>query len=154
MKAPGGVLLLLCWLLGSCASPSSIGFTKVKYYHLKEEENLGASDPMIDFERKYYLYGAVDQADLNVRVGNYYTFFWSADPAKGPVKLRFEYRNAPTGEAVHRLEYEIADVRKTNRTLVNVTGPVYLERGPVVAWRATLWQGGRSFGSTQSYLWD
>lgn len=152
-------LLAAALLCGACSSgPQSPGFTKVKYYHLKEEDadalrkqERGAS--MIRFERAHHLHGAVDQADREARYGHYFTFFWRGRPGSGPLTLRFEYRQADTAEQVHRIEQRIDQIRKRNQSRIQIIGESYHRRGKVTSWRASLWDGERLIDEEKSFLW-
>ena len=139
--------------LSSCASPPQ-GFTKVKIYRLNPTARITAVDPSIPFEQQHLLHGAVSNDDREARGGNYYTFFWTADDRSQPVKLRFEYRQSMTRSAVKRIETEIADVRRNNVTKVQITGEEYRTNGKILSWRATLVQGGKEIGTTQSFMWQ
>lgn len=138
--------------LSSCASKPQ-GFTKVKIYRLDPQSRITAVDPSIPFEQQHLLHGAVTLEDREARRGNYYTFFWKADDRTQPVKLRLEYRQAVTRSAVKKVEVDITDVKRNNVTKVQITGTEFQTNGKVLAWRASLWQGGKEIGSTQSFMW-
>ena len=139
--------------LASCASPPQ-GFSKVKIYRLDPNARITALDPSIPFEQQHLLYGAVNNDDRDARRGNYYTFFWKADDVAQPVKLRFEYRQSITRSAVKVIETEITGVRRNNVTKVQITGEEYQKNGKILSWRASLTQGGKEIGSTQSFMWQ
>ncbi len=138
--------------LSSCASKPQ-GFTKVKIYRLNPTAKINSVDPSIPFEQQYLLHGAVSNDDRQARSGNYYTFFWRADDRTQPVKLRFEYRQSVTRSAVKTMELDITDVKRNNVTHVQITGEGYQTNGKVLAWRATLMQGGKEIATTQSFMW-
>ena len=140
-------------VLSSCAAKPQ-GFIKVKIYRLDPTVKITAVDPSIPFEQKYLLHGAVSKADQESRRGNYYTFFWNADDLTQPVKLRFEYRQSVTRSAVKRQEIELAGVKRTNITKFQITGEEYQTNGKVLAWRASLIQGGKEIATTQSFMWQ
>lgn len=145
-------------VLASCASgPAQPGFSKIKDYHLKEDDRRAESmsiDPMLRFERQHFLHGAVTEEARRERFGNYYTFLWNAPPSQGPVTLRFDYRQSRAGERVFTYEQTIADVKERNLTSIRISGPPYHRFGPVVAWEATLSQNGQVLDSTRSFLWN
>lgn len=151
------LLIALLVSLSSCASsPTAIGFTKVKYYHLKDENTRTESysiDPMIRFERQHYFHGAVTQAQRLERLGHYYTLFWKAPSTGRPVTLRFEYRQSRTGERVATYEQVVNDVQEKNKTAFRITGESYHRDGRIVAWQATLLQDGKVLDQTRSFLW-
>lgn len=139
--------------LSACASKPQ-GFTKVKIYRLDADSRVNSVDPSISFEQKYHLHGAVTREERDARKGNYYTFFWKTDDRSTPVKMRFEYRQSATRSAVKKMEVDIADVKSSNVTRIQVTGEEFLKNGKVLAWRAVLFQGGREIATTQSFMWN
>lgn len=139
--------------LSSCASKPQ-GFSKVKIYRLDPMARITAVDPSIPFEQQHLLYGAVSNEDREARKGNYYTFFWNVDDASQPVTLRFEYRQSATRSAVKKQETVITAPKHKNATRFQITGEPYLTNGKVLAWRASLVQGGKEIGSTQSFMWQ
>ena len=154
--ATGLLLSLALALLGCSTTADKLGFTKVKYYHLKAEDDGSESmsiDPMIRFERQHYLYGAVTMEEKHNRLGHYYTLYWNGRPGGGPVKVRFEYRQSRTGERVFTYEQDINNVRAHNKTSLTITGEPYHRNGLVVAWQASLWQDGKMLDATRSFLW-
>ncbi len=154
-------LLLALFLLGfvtHCANtPVSTEFTKVKYFHLEDPEmSFGSfsTDPMIRFEKRHFLHGAVTEAEREERLGHYYTFFWEAPPNTPPLTLRFEFQQARTGEQVHYIDVPIVKVRHRNETLLQISGRPYQENGRVVAWQASLRRGAETLDVTRSFLWN
>jgi hypothetical protein len=138
--------------LSACASKPQ-GFTKVKIYRLDPDSRISSVDPSISFEQKHHLHGAVSREEREARKGNYYSFFWKTDDRSTPVKLRFEYRQAATRSEVRKMEVDIADVKSSNVTDLQVTGEEFAKNGKVLAWRAVLLQGGKEIATTQSYMW-
>ena len=81
---------------------------------------------------------------------------WKAkDTADGKLKVRVELRgvladNLPKSKV---LEAEIAPGKSGEWTEIKFTGDDYKNFGPVVAWRATLWNGADQVGEQKSFLW-
>ncbi len=147
---------LLVWTSGCASGPDKVGFTKVKYYHLKEQNRRAESmsiDPMLRFERQHFLHGAVTVEEKRDRVGHYYTMFWNAGPHRGPVTLRFAYRQSKAGERIFTHEQLVKDVKARNTTSFRITGGNYHRFGRVVAWEATLLESDRVIDTTRSFLW-
>lgn len=140
--------------LCSCTVPAPVGpgITKVKTYRLNPSKAPDTAEQAIVFEQKYYLHGAVSDADRDARRGTYYTFFFTPADNRMPVTARFEYRQQTTGFKVHAKEQTVRPDAKLLR--FNVSGTDFLERGQLLSWRVTLSQGGRSFGQRQSFLWN
>ena len=147
---------LLVVLVGCASGPEPVGFTKVKYYQLKDEDARAESysiDPMIRFERQHHFHGAVTKEQRRDRLGHYYTLFWNAPASRAPVTVRFEYRQSKTGERVSTFDRVVRDVRDQNKTALRITGDSYHRDGRVVAWQATLLQDGKVLDQTRSFLW-
>jgi hypothetical protein len=49
---------------------------------------------------------------------------------------------------------EVTNVRRSNWSNFQVTGPAYNGNGRVTSWKLTLERGGEIIGSQQSYLWE
>ncbi len=127
--------------------------TKVKIYHLQPTQRLRGTDPTINFERMYYLHGAVTLAEQMERAGQYYTCFWKAEDRTQPLTVKFEYRQQKTGLVTKVKEEQISDVRRSNITKFQVTGAEYQADGPVTSWRVSLMRGKELLVNSDSYLW-
>jgi hypothetical protein len=65
-----------------------------------------------------------------------------------------QYRQANTGLETFVMTQEVTDVRRSNWSSFQVTGPAYNGNGRVTSWKLTLERGGEVLGSQQSYLWE
>lgn len=139
--------------VSACASKPQ-GFTKVKIYRLNPNARIVSVDPSIPFELRHYLYGAVTNEDREARRGNYYTFFWNTQDTTQPAKIRFEYLQSATGFAKKQKLVEIDKVAHSNITQITVVGEEFHKDGKVLAWRATLIQGGKEIAQEKSALWE
>ncbi len=140
-------------VLSSCASKPQ-GFTKVKIYRLNPSVKVTAVDPSIPFEQEHLLHGAVTTLEREARRGNYYTFFWNARDTAQPAKIRFEYLQSATGFQKKQQLLEIPKVSRSNITKIQVTGDEYIKDGKILAWCATLIQGGKEIAQEKSALWE
>lgn len=139
--------------LSSCASKPQ-GFTKVKIYRLNPDARVVSVDPSIPFEQQHLLYGAVTKEERDARRGTYYTFFWNTQDVSQPAKLRFEYLQSATGFQKKQMVVDIEKVSHSNVTKLQITGPDFLKDGKVLAWCATLIQGGKEIAQEKSALWE
>lgn len=150
-------VLLGAWALSGCSTTGSKAsgtvISKVKYYHLQNGKVLDAADPMIPFEYKHLMHGAVTTSERREREGNYYTVFWKVDD-NAPVTVRMQYRQANTGSTVHTKAVDVSKPKGRNATRFQVTGSEYQENGKVTAWKANLIRGGQSIAGSQSFLWQ
>lgn len=150
-------LLVFTVLTSSCSSASKgPGGTvsKVKYFHLIPTERFRTSDRSIAFERQYLLRGAVTAAEQQERAGQYYSILWKVTDRTQPVTVKFQYRQANTGLETQVLTQEVTDVRRSNWSKFQITGPAYTANGRVTAWKLTLERAGEVLASQQSYLWE
>jgi hypothetical protein len=150
---PVAILLLLSACSSVSKGPAG-KVVKVKHFHLVPGERLVTADRSILFERQHLLHGAVSASEQRERAGHYYSFQWSVDDRSQPVTLRLQYRQANTGLDVQTLTQEVAEVRRSNWSKFQITGPAYHQNGRVTAWKLTLERGGEVLASQQSYLWE
>lgn len=130
-------------------------FSKTKLLFLdasKKSPLEPGQDRYVEFERKRALYGAITPSDQRERYGNYFTFMWDTKrPAD--VVVRLEYRQQALGPMVQTKEVSYRAASGHRITRFQVTGDDYLQYGRVLAWRATILEGGKVAAETRSYLW-
>ncbi|OAI41678.1 hypothetical protein AYO41_05325 [Verrucomicrobia bacterium SCGC AG-212-E04] len=152
------VLALAPLAPGRAAESKSNGyirFSKTKLFFLdasKKSPLEPGQDRYVEFERKRALYGAITPSDQRERYGNYFTFMWdSKRPAD--VVVRLEYIQQALGPMVQTKEIKYKAAYGHLITRFQVTGDDYLQYGRVLAWRATILEGGQVAAETRSYLW-
>lgn len=138
-------------LLASCGPREPL---EVKQFTVRETDPDWSQDLMVRGEVQKRLYGAVEQIDREKRKGQYYTARWRADPAAGPVTIRFQYRQAATGSRVRELSQTVAAQRGTGAVEFSIAGDSYLKGGRVLAWRMLLSQNGQNLAEKKSFLWE
>lgn len=148
------LLFCLLPLLGACtgSTPPLV----VKPFRMLDVEVDKAKDPMVRGEKQRRLHGAITSAERAERLGAYYTLLWS-DPAhagQGPVEVIFEYQRGATASKVLRLTRKFDSAETSGQTEFSFTGKDYLEKGRVLAWKATLTRGGRVVATEQSRMWE
>jgi hypothetical protein len=138
-------------LLAGCASqPHTL---EVKQFVLRDVKREESDDPMVRMEKARRLHGAVSKEERRQRLGQYYTLVWQ-DPdgaGSGEVLALFEYQQG--GSAIKRMSKTFPADASDGVADFAVIGDDYFERGKVLAWRASVWRGGREIASRQSYLW-
>lgn len=129
-------------------------FRKTKTYTLTPREPKDFNEPMLVFERKRALYGAVNELDREERYGQYFTFFWRIRTPSPGLEVRFEYRQAALGNFVQAQVLTYETLRTGSfRSEFRVVGDDYAQDGQVTAWRALLVENGAIVALTQSALW-
>ncbi|MEM0969202.1 MAG: hypothetical protein AAGJ31_07630 [Verrucomicrobiota bacterium] len=149
-----GCSLLFANLLPLHAGGESAKIVRVKYEEYDPRKPLRTADPMISFERKHLLYGAITSEDYFARAGKYYTIIWKCKERSAyDVVVRFEYITAKTGAEIHVQEIVPEKLRMTNTTDFQVIGEEWEEKGQVIAWKASILRAGEVVDVSRSYLW-
>ncbi|MEX1045628.1 MAG: hypothetical protein WEC73_05820 [Chthoniobacterales bacterium] len=134
------------------ALDSDFEFRKTRRTLNQAQINMETDNPVIIFERNRLNFGALSAEERRQREGTYYDFFWRARrPAE--VTVRFEYRQAKTGNAVMAQEIYVPDARGTMKSSFQVIGDNFQWDGPATAWRCLIIENNRIVAFTQSYLW-
>ena len=126
----------------------------VKQFTVREVDSNTRDDLMVRGEIQKRLYGAIAREDREKRKGQYYSVRWRANPAGGPVKVRFQYRQAATGSRLRELVQTVDAGRGTGVVEFSVAGDSYLQGGRVLAWRMILSQDGQHLAEKKSFLWE
>lgn len=142
---------ILGLVLASCGSREPL---EIKQFTVRNIEDDWSQDLLVSGEVKKRLYGAVEQAEREKRKGQYYSARWRAAPSGGPVKVRFQYRQAASGSRVQELVHTVPATEGTGVVEFAIAGDSYLKGGRVLAWRTILSQGGVELGVKKSFLWD
>jgi hypothetical protein len=109
-------------------------------------------DPMIDFERRRRLWGAIDSIDTRQRQGQYFTFMWRSNRV-ADVVVRLEYRQANLKNYVQARELYYPRSKGNKTTEFAILGDDYELDGPITSWRALLIENNRIVGLLQSRTW-
>jgi hypothetical protein len=158
-----GRTLLLFWaLLGAGfygleslrAEGLGAEITQVKIEEYLTSKPVRTEDPMIRFERRYLVWGAINSADYLAREGKYFTIFWKVKDRSSGVKVRMEYLQSMTGRKVHVQEVAVDQpCRGNNAADFQVIGTDYHKNGDVLAWKATILRDGVVLAERRSFLW-
>lgn len=134
------------------ALDSRFQIRKVKIFHNDPQTFQPTTSEPVQFERLYYMWGAVDVSEIQAKTGHYFSFYWRAGK-RADVRVRFEYRQAGTGNTVSAQEIFYPAARGSYRSQFEVTGDEFEEFGRVVAWRVLLIVEDRVVAFRQSFLW-
>ena len=108
---------------------------------------------MIEFKRESKLRGALTRLERYERYGQYFTFYWHAEPTTD-VTVRFEYRQSKLGDHVQARELVYPEAGGTLKSEFAITGDDYHLDGQVTSWRALLIRDQRIVAMKTSYLWN
>jgi len=142
-------------LLVGCTVPTSgpVTITKVNPFHLNSEtQSVSAVDPMLEFEPRHLLHGAVDIQDHKDRYGHYYTVFWKSEN-RAPATVRLDYRQGATESQILSKEIEVPSPKRKNTTKFQITGDEYSSGGKVTQWKVTILEGETVVAEYKSFLW-
>lgn len=134
------------------ALDSRFQIRKVKIFHNDPRTLRPTTSEPVQFERLYHMWGAVDLPEIHAKTGQYFSFYWRAGK-RADVRVRFEYRQAGTGNSVSAQEIAYAGAKGSYRSRFEVTGDEFEEFGRVVAWRVLLIVEDRVVAFRQSFLW-
>jgi hypothetical protein len=109
----------------TASAKDEVEIRKVNCTDLTFERVQRTLDPMISFERRYLLYGAIDSNDFRERRGKYFSVLWKTKNTAPGVVVRFEYLQAYTGPEIHVKEVTVDKVERNNSTHFEVTGQEY-----------------------------
>jgi len=146
------VLFLLSTLAIACAADTGGRIVKVLPLYL-DLQGQDAISPSL-FDRDAYQFHLREHTNEISAIR--FDVLWKAPAAKdAKLKLRVELRGVGEHglprEAV--LEKEITPGFFHNWTALKLDGSDYKNFGSLVAWRATLWNGGELLGEQKSFLW-
>jgi hypothetical protein len=111
-------------------------------------------NPALEFERKYWNYGAVTQEQQMEKQGHVFLFIWKTRGPRADLLARFEYRQVGSRDQVSVQELRYPGAHGTVRSTFFVTGRAYQSYGPVSSWRFSILDGGgRILSQKRSYIW-
>ena len=149
------LIALLLAPFGEALADERAKISKVNYHFLtKDAQNQEAEDPMVGFERRHLLHGALYLSEQRARYGSYYSIFWETDDRSRPVTVRFEYRLEKSAATVKVRETEVLDIKRKNVSKFSVIGDEFQTNGKVVAWRASVIRDDQVLATHKSFLWD
>ncbi|MCW1886947.1 hypothetical protein OKA04_19565 [Luteolibacter flavescens] len=137
--------------LWSCGSPQVLD---VRPLHIRDVSTAESDDPMIRGDRMRRFHGAVSVGEKGERMGYTYTILWNEASSPDAGEIVFEYQQGSTGSRVKKMVHRISDGETSGRAEFAILGKDYREGGRVLAWRCTMYRGGREIASRHSYLWQ
>jgi len=110
-------------------------------------------NPMLDYEKRYWDYGAILHKEREGRLGNIFVINWQNDGAPGDFTVRLDYRQANTRERVMTKTEEYKNFEGYEKTVIKVTGDDYLRGGVVNSWRISIVRDGKIVAQEKSFIW-
>ena len=111
-------------------------------------------DEALNYEFKYFNYGAVTQEQLRQRKGHYFIVHWqNSNAAPSDYKLRFDYRQANAHGVVRTIELAYPKAKGPRKATLSVTGDAYESFGSVYSWRLSIVHNGVIVAQQKSFIW-
>lgn len=126
---------------------------KIYEYLNDPERTRTGKNKSLEFEGKYFNYGAVTKAQKQARIGKYYVVNWYNEGDEANFVLKLEYRQEKTRDKVHVMQIPFAYAKGHQKGTFAVTGKAYRENGQVLAWRLTLEREGKVVSEKRSFVW-
>jgi hypothetical protein len=148
-----GALMLM---LVSCGNDEVLS---VRQFHLQDTEvsrdyyRSSKENRFVRGEINKRVHGSISAKEREAKKGRYYTVSWDTLKNSSPIRIVFEYRQSRSGAREKKLEETFPPSRQ-GKTEFQIIGEAYLKGGDVIAWRATLYEGGKPIAVKKSYLWD
>ena len=125
-----------------------------KIYTFRNDGRLKPTgNPMLDYEKKYWDYGAILQKDMQAKQGNLFVINWQNDGSPGDFTVRLDYRQANTRERVMTKTQEYKNFGGYEKTVIQVVGDDYLRGGVVNSWRISIVRDGKIVAQEKSFIW-
>lgn len=146
------LLSLSCFALVHGEDVNGFSVKKVNHEYIDIQGN--ATDAIGNFSLKARYQKEIESTP---RVsGMRFHVMWGA-PSDRPISVKLETRglDGNTGKEIRQAwvqAYPIDAHRGT--TVFDIIGESWKKQGKMMAWRATLWQGGQVMAERKSFLWD
>jgi hypothetical protein len=148
------LILLACFSLAAAHAGDAITgrIVKVLPFFLDRQGRDALSPSLFDRDA----YQAQLREQTNEVSGVRFDVLWKAAKASDEhLKIALELRGVGTNSVpkLKTLEVDVAPGKYRRWTEIPLVGDDYKNFGAVVAWRITLWNGGRLLGEQKSFLW-
>lgn len=134
------------------ALDTTVSLNKI-YTFLNDARQKLTSNPMLDYEKKYWDHGAILSEDRQGRQGNIFVINWQNDGSPGDFTIRLDYRQANTRERVMTKTQEYKNFGGYEKTVIQVVGDDYLRGGVVNSWRISIVRDGKIVAQEKSFIW-
>jgi len=135
------------------ALDDSISLNKIYTFLNERTFKPRTGNPMLDYEKKYWEYGAILQKDVEGRQGNIFVINWQNGGSPGDFTVRLDYRQANTRERVMTKTEEYKNFDGYEKTVIKVVGDDYLRGGVVNSWRISIVRDGKIVAQEKSFIW-
>lgn len=107
----------------------------------------------LEFEKQYWTYGAVTEADEKAKEGHYYVISWKNSGPPADIVARFEYRQVKSKDIVRTLTLTYPAAKGGRRSEFQVIGDAYQMYGPVSSWKFSLLKADKVVAEEKSFIW-
>jgi len=135
-------------------APVNPDFKITKIHEVRTDSNTDShGNKALEFEQKYWKFGAVTQEQLEEKKGQIYVITWINNGTEKNVEARLEYRQVKTKEVVRTFSIQYSNAKGAHRSQFSVLGKAFQDGGPIQSYRFTLWSGDRLLAESKSFIW-
>ncbi|MCS7062546.1 MAG: hypothetical protein NZM04_00615 [Methylacidiphilales bacterium] len=118
-----------------------------------EKRNTGGNEAL-EYEHRYWDYGAVTEKEIRERRGDVLVFIWKNEGTPLDGEARFSYRQERTGDQVKVVRFPIERAKGLQRTVVRVVGDDYFQGGALRSWLFEIRDvEGKTLLRKKSFIW-
>jgi len=129
-------------------------FKVTKVHEVRTDLNSDShGNKALEFEQKYWMFGAVTKEQIEERKGQIYLITWVNNGPVKNIEARLEYRQAKTKDVVRNFSIRYPMAKGSNRSQFSVLGKAFQEGGPIQSYRFTLWSGDELLAESKSFIW-
>jgi|SRR5665213_805515 len=148
------IVLISLGLIAAARAADAVAGRLVKVLpFLLDQQGRDATSPSL-FDRDAYQ-AFLREHTTNVSALRFDVLWKAAQAPDEKIKIAVELRGVGTNRApkLQTLETNVVPGKYRQWTAIPLAGDDYKNFGAVVAWRVTLWNGGRMLGEQKSFLW-
>ncbi len=134
--------------------PLNPNFKVTKVHEVRTTSGIKtAGNKSLEFEQKYWTYGAISAEEQRNARGQIYVISWVNTGAPTDVEARLEYRQVNTRDVVRTLTLAHPGAKGAVRSSFSIVGDAYEKGGPIQSWRFSLWRGEELLSESKSFIW-
>ncbi len=129
-------------------------FKVTKVHEVRTDGNTDShGNKALEFEQKYWMFGAVTKEQIDERKGQIYVITWVNQGVERNIEARLEYRQVNTKDVTRVFSIRYPMAKGANRSQFSVLGKAFQDGGPIQSYRFTLWSGDELLAESKSFIW-